>query len=84
MFFKATQRKSKDAEKVEEELKKVNEQLESDVKRRTAELKKTNEQLQRTVEDLEKWEKLTVGREIRMTELKKEVSELKGKLKDKS
>lgn len=70
--------------KLEEELKNANEVLESEVKNRTAELKKANEQLQKTVKDLEKWKKLTVDRELRMRELKKEISKLKNTVKDKS
>ncbi len=33
------------------------------------------------IEELERWQKLTVGREVRMDDLKKEIKELKEKLK---
>lgn len=48
--------------------------LEQEVERRTKELRKR-------VSELEKIQKLTVGREIRMIELKKKIDELKRKLK---
>lgn len=54
----------------EEELKKYREQLEELVRQRTAELKNKNE-------ELEKFNKLFVGRELRMIELKKHIEELK-------
>jgi PAS domain S-box-containing protein len=42
--------------------------------------KKNEEKLQENIEELEKWQRLTVGREVRMVELKKEIKELKEKL----
>ena len=44
-------------------------------------LKKQYKESQDRTEELEKINKLTVGRELRMTELKKEIEELKSKLK---
>ena len=43
------------------------------------ELKKLNEELKSKVEELEKINKLAVGRELRMIELKKRIEELEGK-----
>jgi two-component system, sporulation sensor kinase E len=42
------------------------------------ELDKKNKELQGKIGELEKWEKLTVGRELRISELKKKVKELQG------
>ena len=50
-------------------LKKYNEKLETQVKKRT-------EDLQTKVEELEKFKKVTVGRELKMAELKKEIKKL--------
>jgi len=55
--------------RAEEELCKLNEELEQRVQQRTAELKAKND-------DLEKLNKLFVGRELRMMELKERVREL--------
>jgi hypothetical protein len=49
------------------------EELETRVEERTIDLKQK-------IEELEKWQKRTVGRELRMVELKKEINELKEKL----
>ncbi|KKT09558.1 MAG: Two-component sensor histidine kinase, partial [Candidatus Nomurabacteria bacterium GW2011_GWB1_43_20] len=61
-------------QRVEERIKELNEAkagLEKTVESRTAELKEK-------VEQLEKFEMMTVGRELKMRELKKEIDELKG------
>jgi hypothetical protein len=50
------------------------EELETRVDERTRDLKQK-------IEELEKWQRLTVGRELKMTELKREINELKEKLK---
>jgi len=42
---------------------------------------KAEEALHEKIEELEKWQRLTVGREIRMVELKREIQELKEKTK---
>jgi PAS domain S-box-containing protein len=41
---------------------------------------RTEEKLQKKIDELEKWQRLTTGREIKMTELKKEIKELKKRL----
>jgi len=43
--------------------------------------RKTREEIEKRKEDLEKFYKLTVGRELRMVELKKQIKELEEKLK---
>ncbi|MDA8429748.1 MAG: transporter substrate-binding domain-containing protein [Geobacteraceae bacterium] len=60
----------------EEELARLNEELEQRVKQRTAELEKTNA-------DLQKMNRLFVGRELRMVELKERIRELEGKTAEK-
>jgi PAS domain S-box-containing protein len=45
-----------------------------------SERKKAEDKLQDNIIELEKWQKLTVGREIRMTDLKMEIEELKKRL----
>ncbi len=55
------------------ELRELNESLEKKVKERT-------EELQERVDELNKWFKLTVGRELKMAELKEEVNELREKV----
>jgi len=50
-------------------LKKYNEKLETEVEKRT-------EELQKKIDELEKFKKVTVGRELRMAELKKEIKKL--------
>ncbi len=42
-------------------------------------VKKRTEELQQKVEELEKFQKLAVGREIKMIELKEEIKKLKGR-----
>ncbi len=62
--------------KTNKELKELKNSLEDKVQERT-------EELQKRVNELEKWRIITVGRELRMKELKKETKELKEKLKEK-
>ncbi|CAG0975399.1 MAG: sensory transduction histidine kinase [Candidatus Methanoperedens nitroreducens] len=61
--------------KVEEELKKYHEHLEDMVKERTAELEKKTAEVERI-------NRLFVGRELKMSELKKRIAELETKLGD--
>jgi len=56
------------------ELKELSDHLEMDVQNRTKEL-------QQKIEELEKFNKLTIGRELKMVELKKEIEKLKIELK---
>ena len=74
-------------------LKELNGTLDEKVKERTEELEKSRATLEKTNKDLgkstkeiedkekelEKWYNLTVGRELKMIELKKKIEELKGK-----
>lgn len=53
-----------------EELKRLQEELEEKIEERTKEL-------QKRIEELEKFQKVAVGRELKMVELKKEISHLK-------
>jgi len=59
-----------DRKRAEAELKKLNDKLEQRVKERTIELEKKNE-------ELERMNRLFVGRELRMVELKERIRELK-------
>jgi GAF domain-containing protein len=59
--------------KAQEGLKKLNAQLEQRVKERTAELEKKNA-------ELEKFNKVFVGRELRMIELKKQIAQLEERI----
>lgn len=45
------------------------------------ERKRYEEELKKKVDELEKWHRLTIDREVRMTQLKKKVQELESKLK---
>jgi len=78
-----------------QELEEMKKNLELKVKQRTKELeeltqtleKKVRErtrELQAKVEELEKFQKLAVGREMKMVELKRKIKELEEKLKNKS
>lgn len=62
-------------------LKEEREKLAEEVKKRTQKLAETSAKLKERVKELEKFYKLTIGRELRIKELKKEVKELKEKLK---
>jgi hypothetical protein len=53
-------------------------EAEEDVKKKNLELQTLTVELQKKIKQLEKWEKLTVGRELRIIELKKKVKELQG------
>ena len=57
--------------------------LEKHVKERTSELEKSKAELQSKVNELEKFNRITIGREMRMVELKKRIKELEEKLKSK-
>lgn len=72
--------------KMEKELLKAHEELEKRVKEKTAELKKTNEKLlenskklKKQLDELERINKIMVGRELRMKEMKEKIKELEKK-----
>lgn len=84
----AIEKTNTELKSAETQLKGVNLSLENRVKERTTELEslKTNlektvlertVELQKKLEELEKFKKLTVGREIKMVELKQEIEQLK-------
>lgn len=54
--------------------------LEDRVKEKTKELQKSKEELQKRVDELERFQSLTIGRELKMTTLKKEIEKLKKEL----
>jgi len=64
-----------ETKKAEDEIRTLNMQLEQKVKERTLELEQKNT-------DLERMNKLFVGRELRMIELKNEIKNLQGKIKE--
>ena len=80
--------KTRGLEEAQKRLENVNVELEKKVTERTAELMKLKENLEKTVEErtkelqvkleeLERFHDLTVGREMKMIELKKEIEKLK-------
>ncbi len=71
--LKSMELTSKELEKKMVELQEARNELETKVEERTVDLKSK-------VEELEKWQRLTTGREIKMAELKREVGELKKRL----
>jgi len=58
------------------ELEELTQNLEEKVKQRTKELEKSKGELEKRVDELERFHKLTVGRELKMIELKKEIEKL--------
>lgn len=85
--------KVKELEKTKEELEEAKLILEVKVAARTRELGELNKsleeqirertkELQKRLEELEKFQKLAVARELKMIELKKQIEELKAKLKE--
>jgi len=83
LLVRATQKeiqRKEEAERLTQELKELNKTLEDRVKERTQELEKSYQEIKARKEKLEKFYNLTVGRELKMIELKKEIQELKKKL----
>ncbi len=64
-----------------EELEGLSENLKDKVRERTQELEERKKELEAKMEELEKFNRLAMGREMKMIELKKRVKELEGKLK---
>lgn len=52
-----------------------------ELKKRTAQLEKTKKELEARIGDMEKFNKLVVGRELRMVELKSKIRELESAMK---
>lgn len=65
-----------------EELKAANLFLEERVKERTKDLEKSRDELKKEFDELQRWKKTVVGRELKMIELKKEIAELKEKVNE--
>jgi methyl-accepting chemotaxis protein len=68
-----------DLRKSKKELEKYSKELEKKVKERTAELEKSKKDLEAKNVDLERFNKLAVGRELKMVDLKKRIRELENK-----
>lgn len=61
------------------ELQDLNEDLEKKIKERTKEIEKSKKEIEKKVLQLEKWYSLTIGRELKMAELKEELAKYKNK-----
>jgi len=72
-----------DNKKAEAEIKRYTKELETMVRERTKKLSKSNEELKGRLDELERFHKLVVGRELKMIELKKNIKKLERKLKKK-
>ena len=64
-------------DRTERVLQTAHDELERRVEERTAELLNANKELCDKIEELEKWQRLSVGREVRMAQLKREIADLK-------
>jgi len=86
LLIRVTQKEIKrkeEAERLAKELKHLSETLEDRVKQRTQELEKSYFEIKKRKDELEEFYNITVGRELKMVELKKEIKELKEKLGEK-
>lgn len=70
-----------EVEVLADELRKLNETLEDKVKERTKELEKSKNIAEERAGEIEKWYKFTVGRELRMAELKVEIKKKEEEIK---
>ncbi len=70
-----------DLKKSRAELEGHSRKLERDVLQRTGELERSKKDLESKVDDMERFSKLSVGRELKMVELKKRIRELENLLK---
>lgn len=86
---KDLEKRTKELERVKEDLEEAKATLEIKVKARTRELEEVNKSLEekvkertkaleKRVNELERFYRLTLSRELKMTELKKEIKKLKG------
>ena len=85
LLVKVTQKeiqRKEEAEGLALKLKQLNETLEDKVKERTQELEQSYQEIKKRKDELEKFYKLTVGRELKMVELKKKIEELKKKIEE--
>ncbi len=67
-----------------EGLEKKSHDLEAELRKRTVDLEKSKSMLENRVKELERFSKMSVGRELRMMDLKKRIKELEAQLKKKS
>lgn len=65
-----------------QELEELTKTLDQKVKKRTEELEEGKNILEKRVDELERFHKLTVGRELKMSELKKEIQKLKEEIEN--
>jgi methyl-accepting chemotaxis protein len=72
-----------DLKESRKKLKEYSKSLEKQVTERTKEVERSKKKLESKVDELEKFSKLAVGRELKMIELKKGIKELEEKLEEK-
>ncbi len=64
----------------QEELRMANTLLEERVEERTKELEESRDELKKEFNELQRWKKTVVGRELKMIELKNEIAQLKARI----
>lgn len=72
----------REIERLIDELEEARENLEEKIKEKTRELEESKNELLLRLEELERWRKVTVGREEKMIQLKKEIEKLREKLRE--